>query len=171
LASNIAEDASTWYQNKEKSISEILATFSTIMPHKIEENSKMEEYVLIERLLRFNWERIAVIISEFSCEEEVLEDLSENMIEENGTSYLMKESTKYDLAMSDKTSVFSSGVGHNKSGYDESMDLICLEISNLSWKIDLWPKNNEKENKNLEEIFNYFSIPEITSNFHFFNNS
>lgn len=54
------------------------------------------------------------------------------MIEENGTSYLMKESTKYDLAMSDKTSVFSSGVGHNKSGYDESMDLICLEISNLS---------------------------------------
>jgi len=73
----------------------------------------------------------------------------------------MKESTKYDQAISDKTSVYSTNVGLNKGQYEESIDLICLELTNLGFKIDFCPENNESEEPQLLEIFKHNSIPEV----------
>lgn len=163
LASNIIEDIFTCYQNQQESFTKLGRNIIKIFPQKKGKIIEKEEKVLKERILRFHLEKLKVVISELSCEEDILENMSENVNEENGTSYMMKESTKYDLAVSDQTSVFSRKINQNKPGYEESIDLTCLEISDLSCKIDLCPQNNKEGDQTLSEIFSYFSIPEITS--------
>lgn len=93
--------------------------------------------ILKERKVRFYCEKFALVISEISTPEEVFESINDSFSYENGSNNLMKESTKYDLAVSDKTSMYSSNIGMGKSQIEESIDLVCLEISNTSLKFDL----------------------------------
>jgi hypothetical protein len=101
-----------------------------------------EEVVLDERIIRLSVNKLSLVLSGSSFDENVLTTMSDDVIYDSASSNLMKESTKYDMAMSEKTSVYSSNVGQSKTHYDESVDLLCLDISNMSFKIDLCPTDD-----------------------------
>ena len=163
--SEIIEEAVTAFKVHEEGLKQKIARFSSFSPEK-QAKEATEEIILKERVIRFHCEKVGVVISEVSTGEDTIERMSEE-IEDTGSSGFMRESTKYDLAVSEKTSVYSSNIGFGKAQYEDSIDLIWFEVTNVSLKFDLCPKNSKQDDPKLSELFKMHSIPEIKGNLGF----
>ena len=124
-------------------------------------STEMTKINLKDRIVRLNMEKLMVIISENSISEETISNLADEFLQDSASSNLMKESTKYDLGASDKTSIISSTLGQSKAQPEEMIDLICLEMNNLTCRVDLCPEETELPEEIAQDINKKLGIPTV----------
>jgi len=131
--------------------------FEDSVQEKVKLDNKTEDIKLIGEYTKFKLAKFKFILSESTVEEHDIGSMGAEELRDTSTG-IMKESTRHDLAMSERSSHISTPLATSKLLPDNGIDLLCLELCNISYKFKTKDEADEEKETNarLDQFINFF---------------